>query len=737
MTRDARPLNRAFAYLLAVWMTHGLLRAALLYRRDAYGFPFVGKPDWYIFHALAIDLLWILGFSLPALTVLAIAAAGGGRAARVGGKAGSGAKVQRLAVRGALLALGVFHSTVLLFTVVDHETLRFLGMHLDPSLLGTYGNGAALREVFKFLASDLSVPYLPYLLFLGCVPFSLVLTVALVRAFRWARQEKLAPSVPIAWIVAAVVSHVFLTYVWPGGFRMRKLRPVTASVMESFSRQRPVNQPAIDLARLRSGFQRQWLSEQGDSAYVFPDSLRPFYKVPLSRFCGEAAARNAGGDGSRTDARCGRDGDGDGFLPAGDCDDGDARAHPGAEDLPGDGVDQDCDGTDSRPVNLVFVILESHRAVNVGYLRSYGAAADATPFLDSLAAQSHIWTRFHTTGVPTINALVTTHLSILQHPTRYIANEFTTLRHRAFSDLLGRHGYHTHFFSAADPAWDGQVPWLRQWYQGVTYSRDRETDGAMFDHMGRWMLDSLGTDRPFLMTCITKTNHYPFNSEPGVRGLPPGAGLQERMIATMEYTDACLRRFMDTVRGAPWFGNTLFIIMADHGFPLSEHGSSTIGYGLYTESTWIPFLIYGQHHKLGPPAVHPYPAAQMDVGPTLLDLAGIREPDHYLGHSLLRPAGRHSRIYMVRGEQGMVEQDGYRVHGPLGEAPREQGPEVFHVAEDPLEKRNLYPGTAAPYDSLLPFLRDMGTLNTRLVEDNALWPDSLGIFPGVHPRAAR
>jgi MYXO-CTERM domain-containing protein len=58
------------------------------------------------------------------------------------------------------------------------------------------------------------------------------------------------------------------------------------------------------------------------------------------------------------------DGDGDGFgdggalvsacdQPAGhvsdntDCDDGDAGVHPAAEDVPGDGVDQDCDGVDA------------------------------------------------------------------------------------------------------------------------------------------------------------------------------------------------------------------------------------------------------------------------------------------------------------------------------------------------------------------------------------------------------
>lgn len=40
------------------------------------------------------------------------------------------------------------------------------------------------------------------------------------------------------------------------------------------------------------------------------------------------------------------DGDGDGFCQE-DCDDTNRDVHPGAEDIPGDGIDQDCDGQDA------------------------------------------------------------------------------------------------------------------------------------------------------------------------------------------------------------------------------------------------------------------------------------------------------------------------------------------------------------------------------------------------------
>jgi hypothetical protein len=457
-----------------------------------------------------------------------------------------------------------------------------------------------------------------------------------------------------------------------------------------------------------------------------------------------AADRNAipaAGEAVSADlrARCAVDADRDGFLPGRDCDDGDARVHPGAKDVPGNGVDEDCDGLDAHPKNFVMILLESHRGMNVGYLKPFGSlpgheGPTPTPVMDSLAAgRAHAWTRFSCSGIPTINALMSTHLSILQHPTRYIANDFTRLRNRSFVEELGRHGYRTHFFSAADPSWDGQVPWLRQWYQGITYDRGRETDDAMFKDMARWMKDSLRSDKPFMLTAMTKTNHYPFNAEPGVKATSPNAGLQERMLATMEYTDGCVGRLLESVRGEPWFGNTIFIILADHGFPLSEHGSSTIGYGLYSESMWIPFVMAGEHPKLGPAALHEYPASQVDIGPTVLDLAGIRAPNHFLGHSLVRPAtGLNSLTYLVRAEQGTLEHGEFRIHGPLGAQPREQGPEAFNVIGDRGEKKSLFATEAgkAAYDSLLPFLQAMGTLNTYAVEANILWPDSA---PGSAP----
>ena len=659
--RAGQYLNPALGFLASIWVTHAILRCFLLFRKDAFGFPFVGKPDWYIFHAFAIDDLWITLWSLPFLILL--------MATRF--------LQWKKAAQGIFAALMFFHGTILLFTVADHETLRFMGMHLDLSMLATYGNASAGREVVTFVASDASVPYLSFLLFFACVPVAGLLYFRYFRNRFWTRNKIWNP-LPL-WIFGgcAVFSFVFLNFIWTGGFRMLKLRAFPATVMASLGSQHRKSS-MIPLGELSREFQTQWQREQGDSTFVFPDTSYPFYKVPRV----------------------------------------DSIVKP------------------KKPVNFILILMESHRGVNVGYLKPFGATVDATPVMDSLArGKAHAWTRFACSGIPTINALMSVHLSILQHPSRYIASDFALLRHRAFTNVLGRHGYRTHFFSAADPSWDGQVPWLRQWYQGITYDRSRETDGAMFQDMAKWMKDSLSTKSPFMVTAMTKTNHYPFNFEPGVKKLAHGATLQEKMIATMQYTDASVGHFLESISHEPWYENTVILLLADHGFPLSEHGSSTIGFGLYNESVWIPFLMIGNQLRMGSPALHDYPASQVDIAPTVLALAGICESNHFIGHDLFRPAtGKNSMSYLVRSEQGSLE-TGFRIsddsvvyfrlHGPIGMAPREQGNEIFNTISDRQERKNEIIGKGkAVYDSLQPYLKHIADLNTYVVEANALWPDT-------------
>ena len=82
------------------------------------------------------------------------------------------------------------------------------------------------------------------------------------------------------------------------------------------------------------------------------------------------------------------DDDSDGVCSGRDCDDGDATVFPGATEVPGDGVDQDCDGADAEPEDTGDTDTDTSSGTNANTTGSGGgngeSLADACPDLAEL-----------------------------------------------------------------------------------------------------------------------------------------------------------------------------------------------------------------------------------------------------------------------------------------------------------------------------------------------------------------
>ena len=592
--RALAPFQSIILISLAVWVTHIVLRVLLLFRSNPYGFPFVSKPDWFIFHAVCLDFMWIVNALVVFLVLGVLAALLVSRIAK-NPDSGSCPKIAVVAKVTAILYM-VFHSAILLLTLLDNETQRFLGGHLTFGLVDTYKDTSSIIVFYDYVANDLSVPYLQFVVLLLMLPA----TYGLYRLFRkWYRLRAddadnasgnrfyLKKSV-IAMLVFYIASYTFVYFIWTGNARMTKLRPVVSLIYNDlFVTQKTGGLAEADLANYRASYQNLWQKVEGDSLWQFVDSDAgnhlPLYRVPTQALL----------QSERLAAQ-----------------------------------------REKKP-NFILVLMESQRGLNTGYMNPQ-IQPTPTPFMDSLAANSHVWLRMHTSGVPTTGGVLSTHLGIPHHSRLAEATDLAHVTLPSFVSVLTENGYSTHYMSAADPAWDNLGVWMAKWYTAQHYNREREDDSTFMDHAIEYVRDTLSKEgKPFLATLMTRSNHYPFNFAAGMTDEQKNKPLQERINVTMNYADRQLARFIRAVENEEWYQNTYVIVMADHGFPLGENGVSTMNGGGFSNVSWIPFFIHGQGLDA---TLDTTTAAQIDIAPTVLELAGLAVPNVFMGHNLLRGA---------------------------------------------------------------------------------------------------
>ena len=560
---------------LAFWASHIFLRFLLLFRNNPYGFPFVSKPDWYIFHAICLDFLWIG----KALVVFALFTALFGWIRTKISKNLSESKH-----RVCTVLYTVFHSVILLTTLLDNEVQRFLGSHLSFGLANTYKDTSSIVMFYDYVANDLSVPFLQFFVLALILPA----TYGIYRLIR----KGLAPrslKVPlIAMLIFYITSYLFVYVIWTGNARMTKLRPVVSIVYNDlFPEKKAVHLTAENVSIRGKAYQQLWQKVEGDSLWEF-DKTEAGQKLPLYRIPQKALTESEALKARR-----------------------------------------------SEKPNFIFFLLESHRGLNVGFMNP--SEPSPTPFLDSIVKHSHAWVRMHASGLPTTGGVLSTHLGLPHHSKLAEATDLAHVNLPSFASVLTDSGYTTHYFSAADPAWDNLGVWMAKWYTAQHYDRNFEDDSSFFDKTVSAIRDSLATgEKPFLATVMSRSNHYPFNFAAGMTDEEKNRPLQERIKVTMHYTDRQLARFIHSIEKEPWYSNTYVIIMADHGFPLGENDVSTMNGSAYSNATWIPFIIHGKGLE---PAIDTATTAQIDVGVTILELAGIAVPSISMGHNLLRGYG--------------------------------------------------------------------------------------------------
>lgn len=161
---------------------------------------------------------------------------------------------------------------------------------------------------------------------------------------------------------------------------------------------------------------------------------------------------------------------------------------------------------------------------------------------------------------------------------------------------------------------------------------------------------------------------------------------RQEYYAIITHMDAQIGRILDALEASGEADNTWIFFTADHGLAVGHHG--LFGkQNLYEHSLRVPFLVSGPGVKAG--AKIGAPIYLQSVMATALDLAGADREGVEFASVLPLLEGTEEGLESVYGAyldlQRAVINDGWK----LILYPKAKVARLYHVAEDPLEKRDL------------------------------------------------
>ena len=110
-----------------------------------------------------------------------------------------------------------------------------------------------------------------------------------------------------------------------------------------------------------------------------------------------------------------------------------------------------------------------------------------------------------------------------------------------------------------------------------------------------------------------------------------------RYTETLLALDESIGRVLEWVDGSPFARNTLVLYLSDNGFLLGEHGLIDKR-NAYEESIRVPMLAYAPGW-IAPSSVVTHMVRNIDIAPTILELAGVRSTPPMDGRSVLAALG--------------------------------------------------------------------------------------------------
>lgn len=222
----------------------------------------------------------------------------------------------------------------------------------------------------------------------------------------------------------------------------------------------------------------------------------------------------------------------------------------------------------SRP-NIVILLMESWTA---DIIESLGARPGITPEFAKLEKEGLLFTRFYSTGNRSHEAAATIFGG---HPalpyTTFTANPEKFRKMPSMVKTLNAAGYNTSFYFGGQLDYGNMRAYLlfnqfEKMFEeaDIDPSIPRGRLGVHDEYLYRIHIDEMkDAKEPFFSVVFTLSSHSPYDFP--MDPVLDWAGPENPFINSAYYADKCLGEYFEMARKQPWFDNTLFIIIADHG----------------------------------------------------------------------------------------------------------------------------------------------------------------------------
>ncbi|RYJ52199.1 LTA synthase family protein [Flavobacterium petrolei] len=312
--------------------------------------------------------------------------------------------------------------------------------------------------------------------------------------------------------------------------------------------------------------------------------------------------------------------------------------------------------------NVVLITIESYSAE---FMKMYGNEGNITPFLDSLASKSLVFTNLYAVGNRTVRGLEAVTLCFPPTAGESVVKRDDNKNKFSTGSIFKQKGYAVKFMYGGDSFFDN----MGDFFSGNGYEIvDKKTfepneitfaniwgvcDEDMYNKAIKEMNKEAAENKPFFNHIMTVSNHRPFTYPNGKIDIPGDAKSRDGGV---KYTDYAMKKFFEMAKKQPWFANTVFVILADHC--ASSAGKTELPADKYR----IPAMIYSPGFV--EPRKYNNLMSQIDVMPTVFGLLNFDYQSKFFGQDVLKPDYKPRALIATYQDLGLIKDNVLTIISP-------------------------------------------------------------------------